>query len=1028
MIWNFCIRRPVFTLVIFFVLAIFGIYGYYQMPVQEYPDIEFPVVSVNVILAGAAPEIIEQEIIEPLESEINAIEGLRNLMSTAREQSGQIIAEFELWRDQDIAAQDVRDAVERARRQLPEDAESPIVRKLDLDAQPIMWITLTGDERWDNTRMSEYADNVLRPQLESLRGVGQIMVGGSGNYAVRIQFDTMKLAAHHLTVQEVVGRIQQENIDIPSGRIEGHTREFLIRTKGQFSDAAPFNDLVIAHRDGSPIRLSDVGEAVDGVENERMLARFNGEPTIGVGVVKQTGANTVALADRVRSSVEERALHFPPGLEYTIAMDASEFIEENIRDLLTTVMIAASLVLIVVLAFLRNWRATIVVGLAIPTSLVGGLAAIHVLGFSINVLTLLGFILVIGIVVDDAIVVLERNYLHMERGAEAMPASRVGTTEVAFAAISNSLSLGAVFIPVAFTGGIIGRFFYEFGLTVAVTVFTSTLVALTLTPMLCSRVLTYKAHKGFLFDLSERHLKGLESAYGWLIERALKKRLLVLIIGLFAFALGIVALMDIPREFSPDDDRSRMMLIFETPEGTTLKETDVFAQKIEKILEEDPHVKHQFLGVGMGQRGPGQPNQGIAFVALTHHTEREVHQSEIMQEYREKLNRLTDGRAFVAEMGIGGLGGDPVEVMIKHPNLEELERLQEGVMNWMRSRSDLYAGVRTDLELNKPQIDVTINRDKAGEMNVSVADISNTLRLLFGEVDISKIERDAQRYDVLTEVIGKGEMTPDALRNVYVRNQRGDLISLDHLVAYEETAGPSEINRHNRLRSASITSHTPPGVPLGTAVDELETFVQAELPAGTDWEMGGLAETHRESFYYLTITIIFSIIFIYLVLSAQFESFIHPLTIMTALPLATVGAFGSLWLFGMNFNVFSFIGVIMLMGMVTKNSILLIDYTNTLVGRGREPFDAVLTAGKERFRPILMTAISTILGMTPIAMGYGAGGEARVPLGLAVAGGLISATVLTLVVIPVVYTFYEQLRQFLIKRFIQTDEEADGFR
>ena len=1016
-IWNICIRRPVFTIVIFLVATIFGIYGYFQMPVQENPDIEFPVISVNVVLPGAAPEIVEQEIVEPLEAEINAIEGLRTLLSTSREQTAEIVAEFELWRDQDLAAQDVRDAVERARRQLPEDAEAPIVRKLDIDAQPIMWIALIGDERWDDVRLSNYADNVLRPQLETLRGVGQVMIGGGGQYAVRIRIDTLKLAAHGLTVQDVVNTIQSENVDVPSGRIEGRTREFIIRTKGQFSEAAPFNDLIIAHRDGAPIRLSDIGEAVDGVRNERMLARFSGEPTIGLGVVKQTGANTVALAGRVRSSMADLSENFPPGLEYRQAMDASEYIEENIQDLQWTILIAASLVIFVVLAFLRNFRATIVVALAIPTSLIGGLAAMYVLGFSINVLTLLGLILVIGIVVDDAIVVLERNYLHMERGADPTPAARVGTTEVAFAAISNSLSLGAVFIPVAFTGGIIGRFFFEFGLTVAVTVFFSTFVALTLTPMLCSKLLRYEEHKSFLFQLSERHLKSLEAGYGWLLGKALKKRLLVVIIGIFAFVLGIMALMDIPREFAPDEDRSRFMLIFETPEGATIGETDRFARKIETIFDEDPNVSHQFLAVGMGQRGAGQPNQGIAFVTLTHRLDRELHQSQVMQEYRQKLGRLTEGRAFAVELGVGGMGGAPVEVVLKNPNLEQLEQLQEGVMDWMRSRPDLYVGVRTDLELNNPQLDVTIDRDKAGEMNVSVFQISSTLRYLFGEVEISKIERDAERYDVLTDIIGRGNMTPDALGDIYVRNQAGNLISLDHLVRFEETAGPSEINRHNRLRSASISANTPPGLPLGTAVDALEQYLQEALPPGTDYEMAGMSEIFEESFYYLSITIVFSIIFIYLVLAAQFESFIHPFTIMTALPLATIGAFGSLWLMGLSFNVYAFIGLIMLMGMVTKNSILLIDYTNTLVGRGKEPLEAVYLAGRERFRPILMTAISTILGMTPIAMGFGAGGEARAPLGISVAAGLISATVLTLIVIPVVYTLYEQLRQYIATKF-----------
>ncbi|WP_028574070.1 efflux RND transporter permease subunit [Desulfonatronovibrio hydrogenovorans] len=1014
MIWNLCIRRPVLTIVIFLVFAIFGGYGYLQMPVQENPDVEFPVISVSVVLAGAAPEIIEQEIIDPLEAEINAIEGLKELVSTAGDGLGQVVAEFELWRDQDLAAQDVRDAVERARRMLPQDAESPIVRKLSIDSQAIMWIALVGDERWDEVRLTEYADNILKPQLETLRGVGQVMVGGARNYAVRIRIDPEKLAARDLVVQDVVDAVQRENVDIPSGRIEGVSREFLIRTRGQFSEAAPFNDLIIAYQDGSPVRLSDVGQAVDDVESDRQIARFSGEPSVGLGIVKQTGANTVALADLVRDRVQELSANFPPGLEYRQAMDASVYIKENIRDLQVTILIAAFLVIFVVLAFLRSGRGTIVVALAIPTSLLIGLAFINVMGFSINVLTMLGLILVIGIVVDDAIVVLERSFYHMENGADAMPAARVGTTEVAFPALANSLSLAAVFIPVAFTGGIVGRFFFEFGLTVAVTVFASTFVALTLTPMLCSRLLRYKKRRSFLFDLSERHLKRFESIYVWILKGAFKRRGLVVVIALMAFGLGVAALMSIPQEFQADEDRSRFMLVFETPEGSTIRETDRFARKIEAELARDPDVSHQFLAVGMGPAGPGQPSRGISFVTLTPRQDRELHQSEVMQKFRGILSSIPDGRAFVLELTPGGVGGSPIEIVLKNPDLVELDQLQDQVMGWMRQKPEWFVGVRTNLELNKPQIDVRIDRERAAEMGVSVTQISNTLRYLLGEVDISKIERMAERYDVITDVLGRGSMSPDFLRSIYVRNSSHQLVSLDSLISYEETVGPSEIHRFNRIRSATISASTPPGVAMGDAVNLLSGYLDQELPPQADYELAGMSQVFEESFYYLTITIIFSIIFIYLVLAAQFESFIYPLTIMTSLPLATVGAFGSLWLMGMNFNVYAFIGLIMLMGLVTKNSILLIDYTNILVARGRKPFDAAQEAARERFRPVLMTACSTILGMMPIAMGFGTGGEARAPLGISIVAGLFTSTALTLIVIPVVYTLYDQLQNFLL--------------
>jgi len=1017
-IWNLCIRRPALTIVIFLVLGIFGVFGFTQMPVQEYPDVEFPVVSVLVVLPGAAPEILEREVVEPIEAEISTIEGLNNIFSTAEQESATITAEFELWRDQDLAAQDVRDAVERARRHLPGDAEAPVVRKMAMDAGPIMWFTLQGDERWDEMSMSEYAEDVLKPRLETLRGVGRVIVGGSRNYAVRIRIDPELLAAHRLTIQDVVNTVQMENVDIPSGRIEGLTREFTIRTRARFSEAAPFNDLVIAYREGSPVRLSDVGEAVDAVESYRRLARFNGEPTVGLGLVRQTGANTVEMAEAARKSMRSASEDFPPGLRYQQAMDASEFIEENIRDLQITILIAATMVVFVVLFFLRSGRGTLIVGLAIPTSLLTGLAVINVLGFSINVLTMLALILVIGIVVDDAIVILERNFRHMEQGADALPAARVGTTEMAFPAIANSLSLGAVFIPVAFTAGIIGRFFYEFGLTVAATVFASTFVALTLTPMLCSRLLKYKERKSFLFQMSERHLNRIEAAYAWILAKAFKRRGLVVVIGLLAFALGIMAYMNIPKEFAPDEDRSRMMIVFETPQGATLQETDAFARKIEKMLAEDPNVSQVFLGIGLSRGGgPGHPNEGVAFVTLVPRHERDLHQSQIMHQYRQNLARIPDGRAFAVDLTPGGVGGDPVEVVLQNPDLQELDIVQEQVVAWMQSRPEYYVGVRSNLELDRPQVDVTIDRDRAAEMWISATEISRALRYLFGEVDISHVDREARRYDVITEVKGRGRITPDALRNVYLRNHGDELISLDSLVHIQETIGPSEIHRFDRIRSASVTASTPPGVALGDAVDELERYLEAELPPGTDYQMAGMSEVFEESFYYLAIALVFAVIFIYLVLSAQFESFVHPLTIMSALPLATVGAFGALWLLGLNFSVYAFIGLIMLMGLVTKNAILLVDYTNVLVARGRPPMLAAQEAARERFRPVVMTAISTILGVSVIALGYGAGGEARAPLGVAVAAGLFTSTALTLLVIPVVFTLYDQLQKYILGLF-----------
>ena len=1027
MIWNFCIRRPVLTLVMFFVIAIFGAYGYFQLPTRELPDIDFPIVSVNVVLPGAEPEVIETEILEPLEEEINTVEGLKELTSTAREQVGTVTAEFELWRDIDIAAQDVRDRVNRAQRDLPNGIEAPIVRKLDLDAQAIMWVALQGDDRWDAVRLTDYASNVLKERLESVRGVGRIQIGGERLYAVRVRLDPALLAAHHLTVQDVVATIQRNNVDIPSGRIESMEREFLVKTKGQFSSPEPINDLIITYENGAPVRIADVGEAVAGVENDRQIARFDEDLSVGLGVVKQSDANTVALAETVRARMKELAEEFPPGLTYSIASDNSVYVSENISDLMFTIVLATGLVVVVVLVFLRSFWGTFITTLAIPTSLLGGMALIYLFGFSLNVLTMLGLILVIGIVIDDAIVILENSYRHMEEGAEPTPAARVGPTAVAFAAVANPLSLGAVLIPVAFTRGFIGPFFNEFGLTVAVTVFASTFTALTLTPMLCSKLLRAPGQHGRVFRLSESMFNGMERGYRWVLDRAFNHRFLTVVLGIAAFAGGIWFFNQLSTEFAPNVDRGEFMLVFEIPEGGTLSATDEFAHKIEAVLRETPEVADQFLAIGLSRGGPGKVNEGMAFVNMTDEEDRERHQMEVMEELRQRFGAIPDGRVFVLEQSGGPGGGAPLQVVLEGFDLDELARQQEVVMNWMRQQPE-FVGVNSNLKMNKPQVDITINRDKASEMGISAADIANTLRFLLGQPEISEIERRSERYEVIPEVADRGNQVPAMLGDLYVRSAAGDLVALANLVDIEETIGPSEIHHFNRIRSATISASNPPNVALGDALQRLEQYLAEELPSGVDYSLTGEAQDFQESFYYLSIALVFSVVFIYLILSAQFESFLYPLSILVALPLATVGAFGLLYALGMTFNIFSFIGLIMLMGMATKNAILLVDYTKVLVLRGREHVEAAKEAAQTRFRPVLMTAFSTILGMMPIALGYGAGGEARAPLGVAVAAGMFTSTVLTLIVVPVVYTLFDAVQIRIVNLFRRKPREEKEAR
>ena len=1015
MIWNFCIRRPVLTTVIFLAIFIFGIFGYTQMPVREFPDVEFPIVNVSVVLPGADPEVIETEVVEPLEEELNTIEGVKEITSTSREEVGEVIVEFELYRDVDIAAQDVRDRVTRARADLADDIEEPIIRKVDPDAQAVMWVPLTGDKRWDTTRLTEYADNVLKDQLERLPGIGQVMIGGERKYAVRIQLDPSLLAAHQLTVQDVIHTIQEENVDIPAGRIESKDREFLVKTSGQFPAAEPFNNLILAERNGAPVRLIDVGQAVDSQENTRNVARFNQEPAVGLGVVKQSDANMVEVVERVKKRLQTLSDDFPPGLSYDIASDDSLYVKENIRDLITTIFLATVLVTLVVMIFLGSARGTLITSIAIPTSLLAGMAIAYYLGFSLNVISLLGFILVIGIVVDDAIVVLESCYRHMEYGAEAKPAARTGTTEIAFAALANSLSLGAVFIPVAFMPGMIGRFFFEFGLTVAFTVFASTFTALTLTPMLCSRFLAvpHKTRKPLLLRITDPIFRTLEKLYVPVLGAALRWRWITVAIGASAFVLGLFIFMQLESEFSPDVDKSKFMISFETVEGATVDYTDQYARQIEQIMSEIPEIRSFFLAIGLARAGPGKVNEGISFVRLIHHSQRELTQQEVMQKVRSRIAGLTGVRGYVMESG-GPVGAEaPLQVVLNNPDLNELARQQDRVMQWMRSQPE-FAGVRSNMRLDKPQVNVSINRDKAGEMGISVAQISNTLRYIFGEPQISEIEKGNKRYDVISEIQTEHNV-PETLYSLYTRNSAGDMVNLANLVDIDEGVGPSEIHHFNRSRAVTIMSELPPDVALGTALDKLQTYLDNELPPDFDTDVTGEAQDFRESFYYLTMAMVFAVVFIFLVLAGQFESFIHPFTILTTLPLAGLGAFGALYALNMTINIFSFIGIIMLLGLVTKNGILLVDFANVLVARGNTVMQAARQAALTRFRPVLMTAISTILGMLPVALGYGAGGTARSPMGVSISMGMFASTALTLLVIPVVYTLLHALQERILR-------------
>ncbi len=1011
------IRRPVLAWVFTLLIIILGVVGYQSLSVRELPDTDFPVVTVTVDWRGAAPDVMETEVTDLIEEEVNTIEGIKTITSQTREERSQIVIEFELEIDVDVAAQDVRDSVSRVRRRLPDDINEPVVVKLDLDAQPIMWVSVNSD--WMNrVQIADFADRYVKERLQVIPGVGQIRMGGSQQFAVRVNLDTARLAAHGITVSDVATALRRENLELPSGRIESHLREFVVRTQGRFERPEEFNDLIIASRNGTPIRIRDVGEAVQGVNNERTLARFIGNPSVGMGILRQSKANTLEVANRVSEELERIRPDLPQGVYMEVAFDGSRFIGESVRSTQHTLLLAAGLVVVVIFIFLRSLRSSFIPAIVIPVAVMGTFGVMSILGFSINVITLLGLILAIGLLVDDAIVMLENIYRHMEQEHEdPIQAARNGAAEIGFAVLVSSITLAAVFVPVAFVTGTIGVFFFEFGLTVASAIFISTFIALTLTPMLCSRIIRVKKRHSGVYNALEAGFNKLGDWYSATLQRALRFRALVVLLALLAFGGGLYMGGLIPGEFAPQQDQSTMIAAFRGPEGATLEYMDRYLQDVEEILADIPEVRTYMGMLGMGG---GPPNRGIAFVSLVDRNERERDQFEVMSEVRRRTAQIPGIMVFLRERSPFGGRQDtrPVQYVIQHPDLSTLAAGSEDLVRRLRD-DPRFLDVDSDLELNKPELVVQIDRERAAVLGISVAEISEALQILLGGVDITEYKERGKQYDVIVRLREEDRSQPRSLEQIYLRSRGGDLVPLSNLASFEEEVGPSQINHFNRVRSVTVAANLE-GIALGDALTLVREMAADIFPPETTYDVTGTARDMEESFRALFFTLFFAIVVVFLVLAAQFNSWIHPFTIMLGLPLALVGAFGALLMTGQTLNIFSFIGLIMLTGLVTKNGILLIDYTNRQREAGMERNEAVMLAGKVRLRPILMTAVTTIFGVLPIALGLGAGGESRAPLGIVVIGGMIVSTLLTLVVVPVIYTLLDDLMNKLKKATVGT--------
>ncbi|MBA3259477.1 MAG: efflux RND transporter permease subunit, partial [Gemmatimonadales bacterium] len=986
------IRRPVLASMVSLGLVLFGAIGYTQLAVREFPDVDPPIVSVTSVLPGANPQVVESAVTDILEEELSTVEGLRTLTSSSGEGVSNISLEFNLDRDIEAAAQDTRDKVARIRERLPEDVEEPVVAKEDADAQPFFWLALSG-ENYDLLQLSDLGDRLVKSRLQTLPGVGRAQIFGERRFSMRVWLDATQLAARGLTVQDVQQAIRTRNVEVPAGRIESARREFTVRSLGELKTAEEFSDLAVSNDDGILVKLKDLGRVELAPEDERSMLRFNGTPSVAIGVIRQSKSNILSVADAIKAELPRIQQSLPPGVTINIGFDQSVFVERSIEEAQETLIIAALLVVVIIFVFLRNLRATIIPGLAIPTSIVAAFAIMYFLGFSINNFTLLALTLAIGIVVDDAIIVLENAYRHQEElGKDPETAAIDGTREIGFAVIATTIALVAVFTPLAFLTGSTGRLFNEFGVAVAGSVLISGFVALTLTPMLCAKILRVPQRHGRVYKILENGFNHLASGYARTLAVALRFRPVIVVGALLVTVGAVFVFRSLEREFVPPEDRGWFFSFIIAPEGSSLAYTDGYQRQAEAIQAKTDGIASFFSVVNIGDG----VSRGIIFTNLVDWSERERSLEEIIGEVQGQYFGIPGVFAFANNPPAFGWGS-PVNFVIQHP---EFERLVEG-NDTLLARAQQIPGlinVDSDLRVNKPQLTVSFDRDRAEDLGVAVADVATTLQVLLGGCETSTFTRANKQYDVIVQLDPRARSTPSDMTGLYVRGRGDELVKLEAVATVDEGVGPRQLNHFNRVRSATITANLAPGFTLGQAIDSLSRIAGEVLPRGSSTALAGESRELEESGTSLYFAFVLALVVVFMVLASQFESLVHPFTVLLAVPLAVTGALITLKLAGSTLNVYSQIGMILLIGLVTKNSILLVEYINQLKERGMPTIEAAKEAGRIRLRPILMTSVATVMGALPIALGLGAGSLSRRPLGYAIVGGLVFSTLLTLYV------------------------------
>ncbi len=1002
------INRPVLTIVMNLLIILFGVIGFKFLGVREYPSIDPPVITVRTNYAGANADVIESQITEPLEKGLNGIAGIKSISSSSNQGSSVITVEFDISTNMEAAANDVRDKVSQSVRQLPLDIDAlPTVTKSDANADAIISMTLQSKTR-SHLEVSDYAENVLAERLQTIPGVSTLQIWGQKKFAMRVWFDPAKLSAFGLTPMDVKQALDRENVELPSGKIAGDNTELILNTKGKLTNEESFNNLIIKNDNGNIIRLRDIGKATLGSENEETILKESGIPMIGLALVPQPGANYIDISDEFYKRFEQLKKDLPKDFTINIALDNTKFVRRSVTEVTETLMIAILLVIIIIYLFFRDWIVAFRPLIDIPVSLIGAFFIMYIMGYSINVLTLLAIVLATGLVVDDGIVVTENIFKKIEAGMSPMEAAEKGSNEIMFAIISTSVTLASVFLPVIFMQGFVGRLFQEFGVVLAGSVLISAFVSLTLTPMLNAKLVRKANTKSKFYERTEPFFERMNTSYQNALNNFLDYRWLAFV--LIALCGGIIWFFGskLKSELAPLEDRNWMRLSISTPEGATFEYTDAFVDKMTKFIQDSVPEKKVCLTVTSPNfTGAGSANSGFVRLALTDPGERKRTQKEIAQYITQKSKAFPEAKVFVIEqqtISTGGFGGLPVQFVLQAPDFEKLkQRLPKFLEEANKDKT--FQVVDVNLKFNKPEINITVDREKAKDLGISVLEIAQTLQLAFSPQRLAYFNMNGKQYQVIGQFERESRDKPIDLKSIYVRNASGQLVQLDNIVSIKESSSPPQLYHFNRYMSATVSAGLAPGKTIGDGIAAMEKIAKTTLDDSFSTALTGASRDFAESSSSLLFAFGLALLLVFLILSAQFESFIDPLIIMITVPLAIAGAVFFLWYFNQTLNIFSEIGIIMLIGLVTKNGILIVEFANKLQEKGVLKAQAIREASVGRLRPILMTSLATSLGALPIAVSLGAASQSRMGMGIVVIGGLMFSLILTLFVIPAMYTY-----------------------